>query len=296
MEMKSFLNKNKQEVHYLHWPINSPKAKLVISHGMAEHPIRYNHLASFLNSNNIEVYAIYHIGHGEFANKLGHMGKGDFDQCVTNIYELIEKVKDDKKVFLLGHSMGSFISQLFVTRYHNIDALILSGSTVRNAIAPMGAFVSSLICAFSNDDSKPSKFLDNMAFGSYAKAYENPRTKFDWLTKDESIVDEYIKDDYCGWIGSQRFFNNLTSGMNEMGKKKNIKNVDIDLPILIYGGKDDPVSSFGKGLNGLYNQYKNLGVKDVSLIIYENDRHEIFNELDKEKVFEDTLKFIDTHL
>lgn len=296
MEMKSFLNKNNQEVHYLHWPINSPKAKLVISHGMAEHPIRYNHLASFLNSNNIEVYAIYHIGHGEFANKLGHMGKGDFGQCVTNIYELIEKVKDDKKVFLLGHSMGSFISQLFVTRYHNIDALILSGSTVRNAIAPMGAFVSSLICAFSNDDSKPSKFLDNMAFGSYAKAYENPRTKFDWLTKDESIVDEYIKDDYCGWIGSQRFFNNLTSGMNEMGKKKNIKNVDIDLPILIYGGKDDPVSSFGKGLNGLYNQYKNLGVKDVSLIIYENDRHEIFNELDKEKVFEDTLKFIDTHL
>lgn len=296
MEVKKFINKKNQEVYYLHWPISNPKAKVVISHGMAEHPIRYNLLASFLNANNIEVYAIYHIGHGKYASKVGHMAKGEFDQCVTNIYELIENVKEDKKVILLGHSMGSFISQLFVTRYHNIDALILSGSTVRNAIAPMGAFVSSLICAFSKDDSLPSPFLDNMAFGTYAKAYDNPRTKFDWLTKDESIVDEYIKDEYCGWVGSKRFFNNLTSGMNEMGKKKNIKNVDVNLPILIYGGSKDPVSSFGKGLHGLLKQYKDLGVKDVSLIIYENDRHEIFNELDKEKVFEDTLSFINSHI
>ena len=61
-------------------------SKVVISHGMAEHPIRYNLLASFLNANNIEVYAIYHIGHGKYASKVGHMAKGEFDQCVTNIY------------------------------------------------------------------------------------------------------------------------------------------------------------------------------------------------------------------
>ena len=78
-----------------------------------------------------------------------------------------------------------------------------------------------------------------------------------------------------------------------MGKKKNLKNIDKNLPILIHGGEKDPVSNFKKGLIALYKQYKNLGMYDVDLRIYENDRHEIYNEINKKEVYEKTIEFID---
>lgn len=298
MDKLSFTNQKGQIVHYLKWSIEHPKACVVISHGMAEHPARYDELALFLNQNGILVYAIYQIGHGEFANPLGHMEKGDFDQCVTNLSELVElaKTENHTKVILLGHSMGSFIAQLYVTRYHNIDALILAGSTKASFKMKAGSTLASLITFFSKDIRKPSPFMDKMAFGNYNRIYENPKTNSDWLNRDEKEVQKYIDDPYCGWIGTKGFFYNLTHGIKEMGKKKNIQNVDKDLPIFIHGGSQDPVSNCKIGLEKLYQQYKDLHVKDVSLIIYEGGRHEIYNETNKQEVFVNTLNFINSHI
>ena len=125
--------------------------------------------------------------------------------------------------------MGSFMSQLYITRYKNIDGVILSGSTASSAFLSVGAFIAKVIGVFNKDKTKPSKFLDNVAFGSYNKKYENPKTKFDWLTNDENIVNQYIEDKYCGWVGSIGFFMNMTNAMAQMGKKKNIKNIGISV-------------------------------------------------------------------
>ena len=298
MEKLSFINKASEEVNYLKFEVKDAKCSVVIAHGMAEHPYRYAHLASYLNENGINVYAIFHIGHGECASKLAHMDKGDFDRCISNVSQLVDFARNENqhKVFLLGHSMGSFMSQLYITRYKNIDGVILSGSTASSAFLSVGAFIAKVIGAFNKDKTKPSKFLDNVAFGSYNKKYENPKTKFDWLTNDENIVNQYIEDKYCGWVGSIGFFMNMTNAMAQMGKKKNIKNVDKNLPILIVGGKCDPVSNFEKGLINLEKQYKKLEIKDVTLIMYDNFRHEIYNEINKEKAYEDTLRFISKHL
>ena len=107
MEEK-FVNKLNKEVYYISHTVENAKANVVIAHGMAEHPARYDNLAYFLNNNNINVYAIYHIGHGKYADKLGHFANGEFDECISNVNELVELVKkgSDKPVILLGHSMG----------------------------------------------------------------------------------------------------------------------------------------------------------------------------------------------
>ena len=89
---------------------------------------------------------------------------------------------------------------------------------------------------------------------------------------------------------------NLTTGMANMGKKKNLKNINLDLPIYIHGGACDPVSNMGKGLYDLEKQYKDLGVKKVKLDVYVNDRHEIYNELNKQEVYENTLRFIEENI
>lgn len=293
MEKCKFINTINEEVYYLKWEVSSAKANVVISHGMVEHPARYDNLANYLNDNGINVYGIYHIGHGENAKVLNHMGKGEFDRCISNLNELVELVKvNNLPTILLGHSMGSFMSQLYITRYNNLNGLILSGSTKSNFISKAGAVVASLITFFAKDKTKPSKFMDNMAFGSYNKAFKNPRTNFDWLSQDKAQVDKYIADPYCGGVCSSSFYKNLTSGMAKMGKKKYLKNINLDLPIYIHGGACDPVSNMGKGLYDLEKQYKDLGVKDVRLDVYPHDRHEIYNELNRKEVYKNTLDFI----
>lgn len=298
MEKKQFQNKEGRKVYYLRWQVSEPRAAVVIAHGMVEHPDRYDDLAAFLNESGITVYGIYHIGHGPDAEILNHMGEGDFDRCVDNMHELVQLAAAETgvPVILLGHSMGSFLSQLYVTRYHDLAGLILSGSTKAAALVKVGSVLAKVLNALSRDKTKPSPFMNAMAFGSYNKAFKNPRTDFDWLSRDARQVDKYIRDPYCGGICSISFYANLTGGMAAMGKKKYITHINQSLPIYIQGGGEDPVSDMGKGLTALKKQYDALGVQNVRLDIYPGARHEIFNELNKKEVYRNTLDFIESIL
>ena len=294
MEKKQFLNQAGQPVYYLRWPVNAPKAALVIAHGMVEHPARYDALATFLTDNQIAVYGIYHIGHGPDTAHLNHMAEGDFDRCVEHMHQLVQLVaaETDAPVILLGHSMGSFLSQLYVTRYQDLAGLILSGSTKAAPIAKAGAVLATVLTALSKDKTRPSPFMNNMAFGAYNKAFPNPRTGFDWLSRDNDQVDKYIADPLCGGICSISFYKNLTRGMARMGKPALTRNISKSLPIYMQGGSMDPVSDMGKGLYALRDQYTALGICRVELDVYEGARHEIFNETNRAEVYRNTLAFI----
>lgn len=294
MEKRSFTNTANAPVHYLQWNARQPRAVVVIAHGMVEHPARYHHLATFFNEQDITVYAVCHIGHGEDARILNHMDKGDFDRCIANIHELVGIARNETglPVILLGHSMGSFMSQLYITRYDDLDGLVLSGSTKASPVAKVGAVIASLLNAFSRDKTKPSPFMNTMAFGAYNKAFPDAKTDFDWLSRDEEQVAKYVADPYCGGICSISFYQNLTAGMAAMGKKAYIQRISKNLPIYIQGGGMDPVSDMGKGLQALKEQYDALGIRRVELTVYEGARHEIFNETNKDQVYKDTLAFI----
>ena len=296
MEKLFFMNPSGQRVFYLRWSVATPRAAVIIAHGMVEHPARYDDLATYLNESGIAVYGIYHIGHGPDAVTLNHMDAGDFDRCVDNLHQLVQlaAAETGTKVILLGHSMGSFLSQLYVAKYADLAGLILSGSTKAAPIAKIGAVLASFLNAIAKDKTRPSSFMNNMAFGSYNKAFPNPRTDFDWLSRDEAQVDKYVADPYCGGICSISFYKNLTGGMARMGKPNLIQNVPKELPIYIQGGSMDPVSDMGKGLYALQEQYVKLGIHRVELDVYEGARHEIFNELNREEVFRNTRDFINS--
>jgi len=294
MEKRNFLNKEGKTVFYLHWPVRNAVAAVVIAHGMVEHPARYDALATFLADGGIAVYGIYHIGHGPDAEILNHMGEGDFDRCVENLHALVQLAAGETNapVILLGHSMGSFLSQLYVTRYDDLKGLILSGSTKAAPIAKMGAVIATVLTALSRDKTRLSPFLNAMAFGAYNKAFPDARTDFDWLSRDPEQVDKYIADPLCGGVCSISFYKNLTCGMARMGKADAVRNVPKDLPVYIQGGSMDPVSDMGKGLLQLRDQYKALGLSRVELDVYDGARHEIFNETNRMEVYRNTLAFI----
>ena len=298
MQERSFVNRTGDTIYYLEWAVDEPKCAVVISHGMAEHPERYDDLAVYLNSKGYAVYAINQMGHGTHAAKPGHMANGDFDKCVSNLSELVEIAKKEtrKDAFLLGHSMGSFISQLYIERFHNIKGLILSGSSAATPVMKMAKTIAGTVCAFSKDTSRPSEFMNKMSFGSYNKAIDSPKTAFDWLSRDEENVRKYIEDPLCGFVCSQSFFREMAGGFAIMAEKTELDKIDKDLPIFIHGGSKDPVSDLGKGLYALEKQYKDLGVKDVTLTVYPEARHEIYNELNKQEVYDNTVDFIEAHL
>lgn len=280
------------------WLIDNPKAIVIISHGMTEHVRRYDDFATFLNNHGYAVYGIHQIGHGDAIKDVkGHFEKDDFFRCGDNLQTLIDKAKNDypnKKVYLFGHSMGSFISQYYISTYgKNIDGVILCGSNAPGANYTVSKVLANTLFLFA-DNKKPGYFLNKMAFGSFNKHFKPNRTTADWLSRDNNEVDKYLNDDLCGFICSVGFFKEFLKGLASL---KGLQNkIPLSLPIYLIAGDNDPVSNMGVGISKLYNQYKKINIKDLSMKLYPGARHEILNEINKEEVKKDILNWLDSHV
>lgn len=299
--MLTLKNSRKEDGHeyfYLAWEKENNNKAVVIAHGMAEHPARYKDFALYLNNHGFNVYAIFHEGHGEVhKDTLGNFEKNGFLDCVFNINDLIIKIKEKyNKVILLGHSMGSFMSQEYLSRFsNNIDACVLSGSSSPNLLIKSGALIANILYLFPGK-TKQSNFMNNLSFGSYNKHFKPNRTTFDWLSRDEHQVDKYVADPYCGYVCTRGFYKSFISSFAKLHKKRKLKAIRKDLPILIVGGSKDPVSGNGEGLRTLLVKYKTHNISDVTLKLYEDARHEILNEINKEEVYNDIKEWMDSRL
>ena len=79
-------------------------------------------------------------------------------------------------------------------------------------------------------------------------------------------------------------------------KQENYNKIPKNLPVYMVAGEDYPVGNYGEGVKHIYQQYKDSGIKDISIKLYPNDRHEILNELDKETVYADVADWIAGHM
>ena len=82
-------------------------------------------------------------------------------------------------------------------------------------------------------------------------------------------------------------------GIQEVNRQEKNGKIPKTLPIFLVAGKDDPVGNFGKSVENIYKDYKSFGIEDVSIKLYENDRHEILNEVDRSLVFDDLLTWME---
>lgn len=291
------------------WVPARVKAVVVLSHGMAEHALRYEELAAALNKKSIALYAEDHRGHGETAFIAEKMGwgtygylaeKNGFERVVDDIHEeilLAHKEFPKKKIFLFGHSFGSFVAQRVCEKYgSDIDSAIICGSAgPRLFLTRTGVCIANIVKFFKGSKSI-SKFLDGLALGSNNAKIKNPRTSVDWLTRDEEQVDKYIKDDLCGFTCKTGFFCDLFKGLSTVHTKSNMDRIPKTLPVFLIAGTDDPVGSYGKTVSSLYKWYKKLGIQDVSIKLYEGGRHELLNETNKQEVIADIIDFYTKYL
>lgn len=296
------------EIFLNRWEPDAPediKGVVQLHHGLAEHSMRYDRLGSILAENGYVLNAYDMRGHGKTAETAIAKGEGRFGQlarkngfetAVEDLAFIIESLKKDypdKKIVLLGHSFGSFISQGYIEKYgERIDGCILCGTSgPQIPLAPIGKVVAKVVRAFKGPDAT-SKFLTKLSFGSYNKHIANPQTADDWISLNELNRQIYAMDKWCGFPLTVSFFVDITTALSTIHKKKNMKAVPAELPVFFIYGKEDPVGRYGKTIEKLYDIYQKNGVKNLQIKGYENDRHEIFNEDDKETVEKDVLQWL----
>jgi len=267
------------------------KGTIFIIHGMGEYSKRYEGIGNYLKKNGYRVAMIDHVGHGNNIKNLDELGliKDEFKASLEEITASIEKLRDDKPLFILGHSMGSFMTQILLDNGVKNDGIILSGSTRTSKISiEFGYFISRFLLLFRN---KRDTILNKLLFGRNNLKFLGNK-KFRWLSRDEKSVEAYENDPLCGFIPYTGYFQGLFYLLKESSKIGN-KRKYIKTPMYIFSGSDDPVGTYGIGTKKLYEFYKKIGYRDITLKLYTEGRHEMLNEVNRYEVYDNLLVWLE---
>ena len=270
------------------------KGIFLIVHGMCEYKERYNDLLKFLSSNGY-VTAIYdQRGHGESIrnnDELGYFGKNkniliDELDCVINY---LKKEYNGLSLILFGHSMGSLVARGYLQKFDTkIDKLILCGTPTYNPLSKIAVILANIVCKVKGDKNR-SKLLNNLSVGSYNKGFS---IENEWLSYNEDNINKYNEDKLCGFTFTNNGFRMLFNLLDNVFKKRAYEVKNNMLPILMVGGYDDPVIGGKSKFDELYNFLKKVGYVNITKKLYPKMRHEILNEKNNDKVYDDILKFV----
>lgn len=287
----------------------APRGLVQIVHGMSEHVGRYVGFASFLCEQGFAVCANDHIGHGKTAARsedLGHMPlEVGEDVLVADVQTLREVALDrlstqcDMRVdaipyVIFGHSMGSFVTRVFLTRHaFGVRAAVLCGTGHQPRVLSGAGKAITGSLAKKHGERYVSDLVDSMAAGGYGRSIEDAETELDWLATDPEVVAEYQRDPLCGQKFTVGAYHVLLSLVADATDPRLARRLPHGLPLLFVSGECDPVGEFGAGVHRAAEMYRKVGVECVSEKLYPGMRHEILNEPVKEQVHRDVLTWLE---
>ena len=305
LERKFRSSDGKTDIHVLLWiPEGEACGVLQIAHGMCEFAERYDGFASFLAGHGYVVCANDHLGHGKSVTdeqQLGFFREKDGDGALIadmrRLHVIMKKKYPELPYYMLGHSMGSFLVRQYMEMYGQaLDGVIVMGTgSYPHAVIRFGKGLCRCRAMMKNWHYR-SHLIENIAKGSYNKAFEPARTPYDWLSRDENIVDRFASNPLDTFAFTVNGYYSMFSAIEKAQNRKLIAGIPKDLPILLTSGTMDPVGSFTKGVKTAYEDMKKAGLSDVQLRFFEGDRHEILNELDHEDVYQYLLDWLNAHL
>ena len=283
-------------------PDAPPKALIMVSHGMAEHGGRYVRLAEALCGAGYGVFALDQRGHGRTADEgtLGLFAEQDgWNKVVGDLASLNQHIGQQQPgvpIILLGHSMGSYITQAYLLHHSaSLHGAVLSGSNFQPVALYRAARLITRAERLRQGLRGRSALIEFLSFGSFNQAFKPNRTAFDWLSRDPDEVDRYLQDPLCGFRCTNQLWFDLLGGLQQISKASNLAQIDPGLPILVIGGECDPVSE-GKRLKSLAHALREAGCQNLQLNIYPQARHEVFNETNRDEVTADVLTWLDQAL
>lgn len=289
------------QVHALAWlPDGKPSCIVQIIHGMAEYAGRYERLAEFLTGKGILVTGNDHLGHGKSVGKDHPYGyfcsENAPERLVEDVHRLRERTQAEYPGVLyvmIGHSMGSFILRNYLCRYADglAGAIIMGTGMQPERMLRFSMGLVRFLTAFQGETHK-SELVNRLAFGNYNRRISHPLTVMDWLSKDAVEVARYNEDPLCGFTFTLNGFAGLFGLILNLYDKDRLEKMPKELPLRFLSGSEDPVGDYGKAVERVFARFGELGMRNVSLRLFENDRHELVNETDRELVFQDIFSWI----
>ncbi|GAA4163187.1 alpha/beta hydrolase [Gryllotalpicola daejeonensis] len=267
-------------VTYYEFPLpegQQPRAVVQLAHGIGEHAGRYRHVAQALNDAGYAVYADDHRGHGQTglaqwggdATKLGRLGPGGLRATIEDLRQLggiIRGRHPNVPVILLGHSWGSLMAQRLINAHaSDYDAVVLTGTAYRT--------------------------LGSMRAGNLNGRHKHlGTTGQEWLSRDP-VIQTGFRQDPLNFAAEPLAKFGVLDAMRLLGRPA--RNLERDLPLLIQIGSDDSLGG-EKSVVKLANAYRTRsGLSDVTVHVYQHARHEVFNEINKDEVIADLVRWLD---
>ena len=285
-------------------PEGAPRGIVQIAHGIAEHIGRYEGFMEFLADNGFIAVGNDHLGHGKSVSDPEEYGffdeKDGWSRVVDDmkaLHDMIAGEYPELPYIFFGHSMGSFLTRTYIIKYPDDPALAVICGTGHQPIMQVAAGLAASEAAVKMyGPRKVGEKLNNIAFGEYNKSYDDVRTEYDWPSRDPGIVDGYIADPMCGFIPKVSLLRDMMRGLMFITDANNIAKMNKDMPVLFIAGWADPVGEYGKGVKRAFETFCSAGMQHVHIKLYPGARHELLNELNKEEVMDDIMRWINGKL
>ncbi len=298
-EEGSFLSVTGQELKYRIWrPEGKPAGIVQIVHGMAEHIGRYDETGTALAEAGYLTAGHNQVGHGIETPLRGYFGKRNgwltLLDDIQGLRERMEEANPGIPYFLMGHSMGSFEVRTYLPEHgKGLAGCVLSGTGYYSRGTARTGIRVARMEVMRGKEQKESLLIDRIGFQTANRAFAPNRTAFDSLGRDEEEVDRYVADPGCGFQFTGAGYLAFFQGLERMGDEKARARIPPELPVLMISGERDPIGQMGRGVRRVAAELLRAGLRDLSVRLYPECRHELFHELNRREVVRDLIAWLD---
>ena len=291
-------------IHLHQWLPKKPTKLMFLIHGAVEHAWRYDAFAKRLNNEGFVVIAPDHRGHGLTAKESGvfsHFGDNDgFLRAIKDLEEILLHLKNEYPNLpraIFGHSLGSFMTRKFISiKGNEFKAAIISATSWGNTIELKGGLILTKIWSLFSDKNTPNQTFNDFLWGTLNAKVKGRKGTLDFISRDDNEVEKYQQDPLNGNTITIEFGEQMSKAILFVREDEVFENTPNNLNIYLASGTGDPLSNKGKDINKIGEKYKNFGVKNVTVKLYTDARHEILNEINKEEVTIDMINWLNNNI
>lgn len=254
---------------YQAWrPARPAGAPMVLAHGMGEHSGRYDHVARYLASRGVPVWALDHRGHGRsggrrlFVRRFGEY-LGDLDRFVAHV-----AAAEGGRPVLVGHSMGGLIALSYALERPDALAAVAVSSpwlATRARIPPLLRLATPLLAVVAPALPVPQP--------------PNPNA----LTRDPAMAQRYLEDPLIARVATPRWFVECVRQQRRLLPRAR----ELWLPALFLVAGDDPLVD-----PDVTRRFYEAVPDPKAWRYYPDRRHEVFNDLGRDQVLADLWQWL----